>query len=170
MSRVPAKVYYYTFIPCDIIALILQAVGGAMSSTSNGASSVGANIALAGLIFQVITLVVFSTACIDYMFLSRHVWQAAALPLRFKVFCAFFTLATLLIVIRCSYRVYELSEGYTSDSEALRDQPLFIGLEGVMVILAALCLVAAHPSALFKDHAGSLAEKQTVQDSDQAEV
>ena len=28
-------------------------------------------------------------------------------------------------------RVYELSEGYTRESEALRDQPLFIGLEGV---------------------------------------
>ncbi|KAK3687100.1 hypothetical protein LTR37_019167 [Vermiconidia calcicola] len=164
VSRVPPKVYYYTFIPCDIIALILQAVGGAMSSTSNGASDVGVNIALAGLAFQVITLVAFSTACADYMILSRRVWQAAALPTRFKVFCAFFTLATLLILIRCSYRVYELSEGYTSESEALRDQPLFIGLEGVMVVLAAWCLVAAHPSALFKRHEGSLAEKQTIQD------
>ena len=30
-----------------------------------------------------------------------------------------------------SQRVFELSEGYSRTSEALRDQPLFIGLEGV---------------------------------------
>ena len=30
-----------------------------------------------------------------------------------------------------SQRVYELSEGYSRNSEALRDQSLFIALEGV---------------------------------------
>lgn len=102
-----------------------------MSSTSDGSSNVGVNIALAGLGFQVATLVVFIALTVDYFVRSRKVWMATRLPLKFKVFVSFLTLATVLILIRCCYRVYELNGGYSSDSEALRDQALFIGLEAV---------------------------------------
>ena len=103
VSRMPPAAVYYTFITCDIIALILQSVGGGMSSTSNGGSQVGVDIALAGLIFQVITLASFVALSIDYMILSRHVWQKTAPPRRFKIFCVFLALATLFILIRCAY-------------------------------------------------------------------
>jgi len=102
-----------------------------MSSTSNGASSAGVNIALAGLSFQVFTLVVFVVLVVDFAVRSRSVWRDAQLSTRFKVFCGGLAAATLFIFIRCSYRIYELSEGYSRDSEALRDEPLFIGLESV---------------------------------------
>lgn len=132
-SRFPPKAFYYTFIPCDIISLILQAVGGAMSSTSNGSSNVGVNIALAGLGFQVATLTVFILLTVDYFFRSRSVWRYSDihLPRQFKIFVSFVALATVLILIRCCYRVYELSEGYSRTSKSLRDQDLFIGLESV---------------------------------------
>ena len=120
-----------------------------MSSTSNGGSSAGVNIALAGLAFQVATLVIFSLVTGDYAFRSQKVWKSVSFPRKFYIFCGFLTAATVLILIRCCYRVYELSEGYSRDSEALRDQPLFIGLEGVMVVLAAWCLVVAHPGPVF---------------------
>jgi len=119
------------FIPSDIISLILQAVGGAMSSTSNGDSDVGVNIALAGLSLQVATLVIFLLLVIDYFIRSRSIWSQAQLSTRFKVFCAALAVATVLILIRCAYRIFELSEGYSQTSEALRDEPLFIGLESV---------------------------------------
>ncbi|KAJ9617560.1 hypothetical protein H2204_013691 [Knufia peltigerae] len=130
-SRFNPRLFYYIFIPCDIISLILQAIGGAMSSTSNGSSNNGVNIALAGLSFQVATLVVFVALTVDYFIRSRKVWRSTRLPLKFKVFLTFLTLATVLILIRCCYRVYELNEGYSRDSEALRDQTLFIALEAV---------------------------------------
>ncbi len=132
-SRVNPRLYWIIFITCDVIALILQAVGGAMSSTSNGSSDAGVNIALAGLSFQVATLVFFSATVIDYMFRSRSVWGKVKLPRSFIIFCTFLALATVLILIRCCYRVYELSEGYSRDSEGLRDEPMFIALEGVSV-------------------------------------
>lgn len=102
-----------------------------MSSKSNGESTDGVNIALAGLVFQVFTLTVFVGAIIDYIIRSRHVWGYAQIPSRFLVFSSFLALATLTILIRCCYRVYELNQGYSDESEALRDQPLFIGLESV---------------------------------------
>jgi hypothetical protein len=102
-----------------------------MSATSNGGSTSGVNIALAGLAFQVFTLVVFILLVVDYAFRSRSVWMSAKLPRRFLVFATFLAAATLLITARCAYRVYELSEGYSKDSEALRDETLFIVFESV---------------------------------------
>ncbi|KAK5163550.1 uncharacterized protein LTR77_010499 [Saxophila tyrrhenica] len=129
-SRFPGRYYYNTFITCDLVALVLQAVGGGLSSTSHGTSQAGVDIALAGLSFQVATLVLYIVACADYAFRSRHVWRQS-LTTRFKVFVGFLGLATLFILARCSYRVYELNEGYTHSNAGLRDQPLFIALEGV---------------------------------------
>jgi hypothetical protein len=102
-----------------------------MSATSNGQSQAGVDIALAGLIFQVITLTFFVGCVLDYVVRSRGVWHnKQTFPPRFVVFVAAVALATLLIFIRCCYRVYELSEGYSRDSEALRDQTMFNALEG----------------------------------------
>ena len=148
-SRFNPVYFYYIFIPCDIISLILQAVGGAMSSTSNGGSTSGVDIALAGLGFQVATLAIFIALSVDYFIRSRQVWLHNNLSIKFKSFIFFTFLAAILILIRCCYRVYELQGGYQRDSSALRDQPLFIGLEAVMVILAAFCLVIGHPGPVF---------------------
>jgi hypothetical protein len=104
-----------------------------MSSQSNGKSNVGVNIALAGLSIQVITLFVFCVLVVDYFIRSRSVWTKTPLPTRFKVFCGTLALATILILIRCAYRIYELSEGYSRNSTALRDEGLFIGLESGLV-------------------------------------
>lgn len=164
-SRVQPKFVYWFFITVDIISLILQAVGGAMSSTSNGSSTVGVNIALAGLSFQVITLFFFAVVCADYAIRSRSVWSAAKLPRSFKIFTAFLSLATLLIFVRCCYRIYELSEGYSMNSEALRDEPLFIGFEMVLVLLAAYCLIVAHPGPVFvRGPEGPAAEQRSIEE------
>ena len=51
------------------------------------------------------------------------------LPAPFKVFLAFLSLAIILILIRCAYRIDELSKGYAGP--LIHNQGLFIGLEGV---------------------------------------
>lgn len=130
-SRFRPEFFYYIFIFCDIVSLILQAVGGAMSSTSNGSSTAGVNIALAGLSFQVATLFIFVCLVVDYLIRSREAWRSVKIPTNFYVFISSLALATVLILARCCYRVYELNGGYSRDSEALRDQNLFIGLESV---------------------------------------
>lgn len=101
-----------------------------MSATSNGTSQAGVDIALAGLIFQVITLTLFAVCVVDYGWRSRKSWILKELPGRFVLFTSALGLATVLIFIRCCYRVYELSEGYSRDSEALHDETMFNALEG----------------------------------------
>ena len=141
--------FYWAFVSCDLVSLILQAIGGAKSASSDGPSSTGVNIALAGLGFQVATLTIFIILTVDYFIRSRAVWMAARIPTRFTIFVSFLSLATFLILARCCYRVYELNDGYSRTSAALRDQPLFIGLETVPVIVATYCLLVAHPGPVF---------------------
>lgn len=126
--------YYQIFIPCDIISLVLQAVGGAMSSESDGSSKAGVNIGLAGLAFQVFTLLVFIVLAVQYGFRywkdckSSRV-ESSGLDGKFKFFLVCLSVSVVLIFIRCAYRIYELSDGYSGS--ALHDQGLFIALESV---------------------------------------
>jgi hypothetical protein len=128
-ARFKPALYYQIFIPCDIISLVLQAVGGAMSSQSGGSSKNGVDIGLAGLAFQVATLVVFIALAVDYALRYRKEPESSKVGLdgRFKIFLSFLSLATILIFIRCAYRIYELSDGY--QGKALHDEGLFIALE-----------------------------------------
>lgn len=149
LTRFPPSLYYWVFVPCDLVSLVLQAAGGAMSSSSSGSSRTANDITLAGLSFQVITLVVFVGLALDYV--VRYWRQRRAMAVeerrpfdaRLKVFAAFFAAAIVLILIRCCYRIDELSEGYSG--ALIHDEGLFIALEGVMVLLATYCLNVGHP-------------------------
>ncbi|GAM90470.1 hypothetical protein ANO11243_085140 [Dothideomycetidae sp. 11243] len=152
-SRFDPKWYLRIFLPCDILSLVLQAIGGGLSSGSNGNNTAAVDIALAGLAFQVFTLAVFVVLAADYLIRSRAVWLNMRSPLRFQIFCITSSAATIAILIRCTYRIYELSQGYSQSSVVLRDQGLFIGLESVMVIFAAYCLIIAHPGPTFAEMA-----------------
>lgn len=133
-AQLRPALYYQIFIPCDFVCLILQAIGGAFSSQSNGSSQAGVNIGLAGLSLQVVVLFVFIILSIQYAFHYRRDVKAgkvssAGLDGKFKFFLVCLSLATTVIFVRCAFRIYELSEGY--DGAAFHDEGLFIGLEGV---------------------------------------
>jgi hypothetical protein len=144
ISRVNPKLFYWIFIPADVVCLILQAAGGALSTVSQGGSQTGIDIAMAGLILQVIILALFIVALSDYMIRYFRSGATGALNNRTRIYFAGLTTAIILILGRCFYRCYELSEGY-QDSNLITDEALFIGLEGVLVLLAVYCLCIGHP-------------------------
>ncbi|KAI1755546.1 parasitic phase-specific protein PSP-1 [Xylaria castorea] len=149
LSRIKPKLYYMIFIFCDVGALIFQAVGGALSSISNGANRAGVDLALTGLIFQVVTLLTFVALFADYMIRYFRSKPVAGVSARLKLFLGSLSLAILLILARCAYRVAELSEGYSGT--LFHDQGLFIGLEGVLIVLAVVALFTGHPGLVFND-------------------
>ncbi|KAK1729706.1 hypothetical protein CaCOL14_006665 [Colletotrichum acutatum] len=148
LSRIPTKYIYWLFISFDVFCLVLQAAGGALSTTSSGSSDVGVDLAMAGLVIQVIVLVAFCSLFADYMIRYTRSDVARALTRREKTFFGFLALAVVLILARCAYRVDELSEGY-SNSDKITNEGLFIGLEGVLVICAVFSLCLGHPGLLF---------------------
>jgi hypothetical protein len=146
--------------------LLLQAAGGGIASSASHQQKdpkVGNNIMVAGLAFQVFTLFIFMLLCVDFAIRSRRRFNSVGHAAfdqneilastrgswQFKGFLAALTLATICIFWRSVYRVVELGEGWTGD--LIRHQWLFVGFEGVMVIVACLALNVFHPAVSFKE-------------------
>jgi hypothetical protein len=85
---------------------------------------------MAGLALQVAILVLFCVLLGDYLFRYFRSGSASALSTRMRIFFGFLSAAVIMILGRCAFRCYELSEGY-QDSDLVTDEGLFIGLEGV---------------------------------------
>lgn len=134
LSRFDPRLFYWVFVPCDVVSLVLQGAGGALSSTSLGRSNTGADLALAGLALQVATLVAFCALYADYLLrLFRCPPASRLVPPRARVgvFYAFEGLAVVMVLLRCAFRVHEMSKGYTPGNRMLRREDMYIGLEGV---------------------------------------
>lgn len=67
----------------------------------------------------------------------------------FRAFLCALALSTLCIFIRSIFRVAELSEGW--EGALVKNQKLFIGLEGATVMVAVLSLNAFHPGLCFRE-------------------
>ncbi|KAI1771697.1 RTA1-domain-containing protein [Hypoxylon cercidicola] len=165
-SRIPPKFYTRIFIPCDIVSLILQAAGGGLAASafhSGELTTTGDNIMIAGLAFQVFTLLAFMILCGDFLAntLRRHralgaaAWDQdpAVVAIRgswmFRGFLAALALSTVCVFWRSVFRVAELSHGWTSDLMGRQD--LFVGFEGVMITVAVWALNLFHPSLCLGD-------------------
>lgn len=144
----------------------MQAAGGGLASTAThqGKSpDTGDDIMVAGLAFQVFTLLIFMILCLDFGIKTRRrfnamgeaafdqnpVFASLRRSWKFKGFLAALTLATICIFWRSVYRVVELGEGWTGN--LIRRQWLFVGFEGVMVIVACIALNIFHPAFCFKE-------------------
>ncbi|KAF7549425.1 hypothetical protein G7Z17_g6390 [Cylindrodendrum hubeiense] len=152
LSRFKPQLFIWIFIPFDIVCLILQAAGGAMS-TSNDSGDLGVDISMAGLILQVIVLVAFIVAFADYMVRYVRSGQATAFGWRLNAFFGGLSASILLILVRCVFRVVELQDGY--DGSLIKHEVPFIILEGIVIVLAAMALCFGHPGLVFNRQLGS---------------
>ncbi|OAA61684.1 rta1 domain protein [Niveomyces insectorum RCEF 264] len=164
LARFNPRLLYWVFIPCDVLSLVFQAAGGALSSVSTGSNDTGVNMSLFGLSFQVFTLVVFCLLAADFLVRfhrkqrrERRQYQQqqqqqqngdsfskqTTYGRRVRVFLFFLAAAILFILIRCVYRIDELSEGYTGT--LFREEGIFYGLESVMITVAVFCLCLGQP-------------------------
>ncbi|KAG6068254.1 hypothetical protein E4U32_001329 [Claviceps aff. humidiphila group G2b] len=147
LSRFRPVFFYWIFIPFDVVCLALQAAGGAMSTTSSGQDQAGVNISLAGLVLQVIVLTTFAAFFADYMIRYVRSSSRRSFDWRLQAFFGGLVTSTLLILARCAYRVAELKDGY--GGHLIREEAPFIGLEGVLIVLAAVVLCFGHPGLVF---------------------
>ncbi|KAM4057115.1 RTA1 like protein [Hirsutella rhossiliensis] len=147
LSRFKPQLFIWIFIPFDVVCLILQAVGGAMSTRSGGQDQAGVNISMAGLALQVIILTAFVACFGDYMFRYWRSGRYVGFGWRIKGFFLGLTSSILLILARCAYRVAELRDGY--HGELIKEEVPFVILEGVLIVLACLALCFGHPGLVF---------------------
>lgn len=157
ISRFSPKFYTLTFMVCDFISLLLQAVGGALAATqdANDPSRDGINIMMAGLAFQVVSLTIFIALSMEFVYRARKTRESDLnfnfFELRkrtmFRLLPYAIAVATVTIYIRCVFRVAELKDGF--GGELANNQTAFMILEGPMIIIATVALTVCHPGIAF---------------------
>lgn len=141
----------------DFISLVLQGAGGGLAATANNSSGseTGRAIMIAGVVFQVISLLIFMGLWLEFVRRLRRS-SASAKDQRFaelrdtKKFALFqyaLGVAVVLIFIRSVYRVAELQQGF--NGPIANNQVSFMILEGPMIFLAVLAMTVLHPGIAF---------------------
>ncbi|KAF1971727.1 RTA1-domain-containing protein [Bimuria novae-zelandiae CBS 107.79] len=162
-SRIKPKMYTYIFVGCDLLSLILQSIGGAIASMGGKkeATDLGVHIMIAGLISQIVSMIIFFVLWGDFVLRVRKAKAAGNLDARaplydtlrainfFHLFQWSLFLATLLIFIRSVYRVAELWNGFSS--HLANDEVTFMIFEGPMIIAAVTLMTVFHPGRVFDD-------------------
>lgn len=158
LSFFKPRTYTLVFCGCDLISLVLQALGGALASMADtvSQSNLGKNIMLAGLGFQVFSLILFAACCLDFglrVWKNQGRWNPRYVDLVrskfFKCFLVGLVIAVVTIFARSVYRCAELSGGFNSHLFT-SDEAMFMILEGLMIVLATTCLTVFHPAVAFK--------------------
>ncbi|KAL2810352.1 hypothetical protein BJX63DRAFT_402415 [Aspergillus granulosus] len=103
---------------------------------------------MAGLIFQVIMLFGFIGLLGDFVFRFLSSKTSSSIDTRAKLFFGFLFLALFTTLARCIFRADELKEGYSG--ELISNEGLFIGLEGVLIVIAVFALCIGHPGFIFR--------------------
>ncbi|CAG8327989.1 unnamed protein product [Penicillium salamii] len=161
ISHFRPRTYTTIFVTCDVISLILQAAGAAITSgaTDNDIRTEGINIMIAGLAFQVGALGLFIALGLEYTvrsmmqprgprtvrLLSPGELEGAAITStwKWKLFLICIPVAAITIFVRSFFRVFELNGGFHSD--LANNEPALMVLDGVMTAIACFCLTISHP-------------------------
>ncbi|KAH9949747.1 RTA1 like protein-domain-containing protein [Amylocystis lapponica] len=158
-SRLSAMWYTIVFTSCDVIALIIQAIGGATAATAvqnNNNPTNGGNIMLGGISFQMAAITLYMLLAAE--FVLRFLWdrplrnsgetqeKANVFDRKMKLMLAALTASSIFIYIRSVYRTIELANGWTG--VIITTQWYFDVFDGAMVVLAMYTLNFLHPGML----------------------
>ncbi|KAH6869136.1 RTA1 like protein-domain-containing protein [Thelonectria olida] len=148
-SMLGPKMYAIVFLTCDLLALVVQAIGGAMASSEsdkiNGNTKPGTNIMVAGIIFQMAAMVVFTILVLDFLrrvFLKKSYLEGRKLgpansndlPKAYTWLLLAVFISLFMIFIRSIYRTIELLQGW--DGYLITHEGYFIGLDGATMVIA----------------------------------
>ena len=158
-SRIRPKFYTWIFCLADLLSLIIQGAGGGIAATADSGSNmqkVGNDLMMAGIVFQVVTLIIFGTMVGNYalrVYAHRSELEPSAVKLmnatRFRLFVGGLTLAYITIFTRCIFRIGEMANGW--GNPIMQDETDFVVLDSVMITIATLCLTAFHPGLVFPE-------------------
>jgi len=161
-SRLSGKWYLIIFTTADIVALVVQAVGGASASIAveNDKSAVkGGNIMLGGIAFQLGAITIYSLLAAEFVLrylydrpirssrrTAAEAGQVHYFDRRTTLMLTGMAFSSVLIFIRSVYRTIELSDGWSG--RIITTQVYFNVLDGGMIVAAMFTLNFLHPGFL----------------------
>ncbi|SCV70998.1 BQ2448_3760 [Microbotryum intermedium] len=164
-SRIRPGFYMLFFCLADLLAIVVQAVGGAMAATAlqrHEKSTTGTHIMVAGIALQLAAMLAFCVLGFD--FLRRairsptyHERKAQPESSCNDFFTACFGLRFGSLFGQswssCLYRMVELAEGWTG--YLITHEPFFICLDAVPMVLCQAVFVIAFPPFCIPYHGGN---------------
>ncbi|KAJ7747832.1 RTA1-domain-containing protein, partial [Mycena metata] len=165
-SRLTPIWYTIIFVSCDILALVIQGAGGgiASSSTTLSGANLGANIMLAGIVFQFVAIITYSALAADVLRryhkdlpVRRTPNDRGLMDGKLKTMIAALAFSTLVLFIRSIYRIIELANGW--HGHIIHTEVYFNVLDGGMVVLAIFTINFAHPGRLLGTQRDAYTEK-----------
>ncbi|KAI0881328.1 RTA1-domain-containing protein [Annulohypoxylon maeteangense] len=142
-SILSARMYTIVFMTSDTVSLVVQAVGGAMASTASSKGNdpkLGTNIMVAGVIFQLVAMTIFTIFTLDFLRRSAKF----GMPQEYnKIIVALF-ISLAAIFARSIFRAIELMEGW--NGYLMMHEPYFIALDGALMVLAVVIFLPFDPA------------------------
>ncbi|EED12066.1 conserved hypothetical protein [Talaromyces stipitatus ATCC 10500] len=141
------SLYLWIFCTCDVLSLVVQAIGGGMASAEadkvDGNTANGTHIMVAGIIFQLVSITVFLLCAADFFCrVFRHKDLRVALASLAPLFSAM-VFSVFCIYIRSIYRTIELLQGWSG--YLITTERFFIALDGAMMVPAVVIFNIIHP-------------------------
>ncbi|GLB42155.1 putative FMO family protein [Lyophyllum shimeji] len=175
-SRLPPRRYTLVFVSCDMISLFVQGGGGGLAtSTDPSKVKLGTNIILAGIIFQLVMLSLYSALAVEYFVryaqgrpvsgrqndgsgLTQD--RKAILTPKLRIMSIALGLNTFFLTVRAVYRTIELADGW--GGKIMSTESYFDVFDGGMVLLAIYVFNFAHPGVLLAAEDDNIARKLNV--------
>lgn len=145
-SLIGPTTYLWIFCSCDILSLVIQAIGGAMAAEAVNEnppkqSTTGTHIMVGGIVFQMGSITVFAMLFLD--FLRRVHKEKQTLGPKIDLLIAATAFSALMIYMRSIYRTIELLQGWSG--YLITHQGFFIGLDASLMLLAVCVFNFIHP-------------------------
>ncbi|KAH7106661.1 RTA1-domain-containing protein, partial [Auriculariales sp. MPI-PUGE-AT-0066] len=155
-SRLSPAWYGKAFLSADLVALVIQAVGGGMASSADdhAGSERGAQVMLVGIGIQFAALVIYSILATEFLvrvYTDRPMRRAnfgshVNMDEKIKMMITGLIISAVFLFIRTVYRTIELTDGW--DGTIITNQALFNWCDGMPISVAMLTLNAFHPGRL----------------------
>ncbi|KAH7145404.1 RTA1 like protein-domain-containing protein [Dactylonectria estremocensis] len=168
--------YPWIFVGTDLFSILIQSVGGIVSARAIGGQvrnqdllDVGSALLVAGTTFQMANMIVCGGLMVIYIWRRRHGVRndaeisAGVTPnatscadsertikpsdKKTKTFVRAISVAYVLIIIRCIYRVPEQQMGWGND--LMQNEATFLTLDGAMMLISIWILTIFHPHFYF---------------------
>lgn len=151
-SMISAKWYAIVFCTCDVLSLIVQAIGGAQASmaTIDSQMELGTHIMVAGIAFQLFTMTLFVGLLVDFLLRvlrTRSEFSGVVTKGMKHVFVALIVSA-VMIYVRSVYRTIELAQGW--HGYLISHEGYFIGLDAAIMVIAVGIFVPIDPAVVFR--------------------
>lgn len=113
-----------------------------MASGERKDPQTGTNVMIAGVIFQLVAMAIFTGLAIDFIRRSSRMY----IPREYNIALVAMFISLAAIYARNIFRAVELIEGWTG--HLMTHEKYFIGLDGALMVIAVGIFVAFDPATL----------------------